>query len=192
MTPKRLFQTLSLVVSLSLAALPSFGADQYFAVNAGAWLPHSTSTPDINLQPITTLYSPGWSLGTTLGVALDNGLRIENELIYRQAEARSSDQDQWNLGILVNVWWDGRNSTPITPYFGGGFGFARSHVASPGIIANTGGGIAYQAGGGIIFSQNVFDLDFGFRYFGVKDTTSNIGNVDVEGSSWTIGVRKKF
>lgn len=181
-----------LVVSLSLTALPSLGADQYFSVSTGAWLPHSTSTPDINLQPITTSYSTGWSLGTTLGVALDNGLRFENELVYRQAEAKRSSEDQWNLGLLVNIWWEGKNATPIAPYFGGGIGFARSHVASPGIIDNTGGGVAYQAGGGFILSRNDFDLDLGYRYFAIKDTTSNIGSVDLVGSSWTVGVRKKF
>jgi len=192
MTPKRLLQTLSLVVSLSLSALPSFAADRYFAVSTGAWLPHQTSTLSTGLQPITTSYSPGWSLGGVLGKSFDNGLRVESELTYRQAEAKHSSEDQKNLSLMVNVWWEGKNSSPIAPYFGGGFGFGRAHVASPGLIDNTGGGIAYQAGGGFILSQNAFDLDFGYRYFGIKDTTSNIGSVDLEGSSWIIGVRKKF
>jgi opacity protein-like surface antigen len=192
MRAKRLIQSAFLVVSLTLAALPSFAADQYFAVSTGAWLPHPTSTLSTSLQPISTSYSPGWSLGGVLGRSFDNGLRVESELVYRQAEAKSSSEDQKSLSLLVNIWWEAKNATPVAPYFGGGFGFARAHVASPGLTDNTGGGIAYQAGGGIIFSQNAFDVDLGYRYFGIKDTTSTIGSVDLEGSLWIVGVRKKF
>jgi hypothetical protein len=192
MRAKRLFQPLFLVVLITMTALPVFAANRYTSISSGVWLPHETSTIGYNLEPISTSYSPGWSLGTAYGFLLDNGLRIENELVYRRAEAKHSNSDQWNLGLLVNVWWEGKHNTPIAPYFGGGAGYARAHVASPGMVNNTGGGIAYQAGGGIIFSQKAFDVDLGYRYFGISGTTSNISSVDLIGSSWLIGVRKKF
>jgi len=191
---KRLFQTLSLVVLLSLPALPCSAADTYFGVNAGAWTPHDTSTIDSNLKPITSEYSTGWSLGGTYGTSFANGFRVENELVYRQAEAKRCSSDAWNLAFLFNAWWDGRNSTPVAPYFGGGFGFASGRNASPGIVDNRGSGIAYQAGGGFILSprSSGYDIDLGYRYFGINDTSNRTGAMDVTGSSWLLGIKKIF
>lgn len=189
---KRLLLASALIV---LTALPALATERYFSVSSGVWLPHSTSTIGLSNQSIITSYSPGWSLGAAYGIALDSGLRIENELTYRQAEAKGSNTDQWTLGLLVNFWWEGRNSTPITPYFVGGFGFGRGRIASPGIVDESGHGIAYQAGGGIDYRlYSSLDLDFGYRYFGIKDTSSGngVGSFNPEGSSWTVGVRKKF
>jgi len=191
---KQPFSPALLIGLIFMYALPSFAAERYFSVTPGVWLPYHTSTIYYNLQPINSSYSAGWSLGGAVGASFDNGLRIENELVYRQASARGMNDDQWNLGWLVNLWWEGRNSTRITPYFGGGVGFGRGHVASPVSIDNSGSGIAYQAGGG--FGYRIHDnvsLDLGYRYFGITDSSSNnIGGIELAGSSWVAGLRMRF
>lgn len=96
---------------------------------------------------------------------------------------------------MVNAWWDGRNGSPFTPYFGGGFGFGRGHVASPGPIDNSGSGKAYQVGGGVDCKiDQQLSLDVGYRYFGLSDTSSNggAGSVDMVGSSVLTGIRWRF
>lgn len=87
----------------------------------------------------------GWGVARTIGMALDNGFRLENELVYRTAAARGSAESLWALGWLVNIW-DIRNKSSITPYLGGGFGIGLGRVASPGPVDNYGQGVAYQAG----------------------------------------------
>jgi hypothetical protein len=37
-----------------------------------------------------------------------------------------------------------------------------------------------------------FGFDLGFRNFGISDTTSNLGGIDLNGTPWTVGLRKNF
>lgn len=184
-----------LAACVTLFTTPVFAAERYFSLAAGSWLPGHTSTVDYNFRPVDVSYDAGWSIDSTIGIALDNGLRLENELVYRQAAPKTSADDMWALGWLVNIWWDGRNSSPFTPYLGGGFGFGRGHVSSPGPVINSGSGIAYQAGGGMDYKiDHRLSLDVGYRYFGISDTSSNGGivTVDLEGSSFLAGIRYKY
>src|SRR5450631_293633 len=177
-------------------ALPAFATDRYFGLAGGAWLPGKTSSFDVNFYPVKVDYKSGWSAGGTFGVAFDSGMRLDNEIVYRQSSARSSSDDQWALGWLINIWWDARNSSPLTPYFGGGFGYCRGSIASPGPIEGSGTGVAYQAGGGVdVRLQRGFSLDLGYRYFGIADLASNnnVGDgFDLAGSSIMAGLRMRF
>ena len=174
---------------------PLFAAERYFSLSTGIFSPSKTTTVDNSFKPASIDYNVGWALGGAFGVGFDSGLRLENELVYRQTSPRTSGGDLWALAWMLNVWWDARNSSPITPYFGGGFGFGRGHVASPGLIDNSGSGIAYQAGGGLDCKiDQRLSLDVGYRYFGLSDTSSNggVGAVDLVGSSVLAGLRLRF
>jgi opacity protein-like surface antigen len=168
--------------------------ERYFAIGAGAWLPGKTSSLDTNFSPVDVSYKTGWGLGAAVGVAADNGLRLENELVYREAVAKGASDSQWSLGWLINVWWDAKNSSPFTPYFGGGFGYGRGTIASPGPFDNSGSGIAYQAGGGIDYRlSSGLSLDLGYRYFGIGSLSGNDNSsFDLAGSSLMAGVRMRF
>jgi len=170
-------------------AVNVLAAERYFSASTGIFSPGSTRTFDANSQPLTTNYSTGWAVNGAIGVGLDNGLRLENELAYKTASS-----DAWALGWLINIWWDAKNSTPFTPYIGGGFGFGRGHAASPGIVDNDITGFAYQAGGGVAWKlQPQLSLDLGYRYFGIADaSSSSIGVKDLAGSSLMISVRVGF
>jgi len=197
---KRLFRKASLIVlvgTLGCTALPvsPFAAERYFAVTPGVWLPGKTIG--------AVKYDAGWSLGGAAGVSFENGLRLENELVYRQAEAKGVKDDQWVLGWLVNLWWDGKNSSSVTPYFGGGFGYGRGkvamgEVATAGVVVpvdRVGTGVAYQAGGGFdIRLDRGLSLDLGYRYFGISDGSrgDGVGGFDLAGSSVTAGLHAKF
>lgn len=187
---KRLFLIATLVV---LTTTQAFAAERYFSLATGAWFPGHTNTVNNSLQPFNISYNTGWSIGGAVGVAMDNGLRLENELVYRQASARGTGDDQWALGWMVNAWWDARNSTKITPYFGGGFGFGRGHASSPGPVDNDITGVAYQAGGGVdIRLDRSLSVDLGYRYFGISDMGNHGSGSDLSGSSVMAGMRLKF
>ena len=188
---KRLIQSLIIV---GLTWLPAAATERYFELETGVWLPLQTSSVDRSFRPINIDYSTGWGLGGVFGAAFDNGTRMEYELVYRQAPAKGVGDDMWNFASMLNVWW-GFPKAKITPYFGGGFGFARAHTSSPGAIDETGGGISYQIGGGIdIRLVRSMTLDIGYRYFGISDASNSggIGNIDLSGSTIMSGIRIGF
>ena len=145
-------------------------------------------------MPEDISYRDGWSVGGAFGLATDKGIRLENEIVYRQAPSKGTTDNQWTLAWLINIWYDMRNSSPITPYLGGGFGYGRGHQADVGVIDGSGNGVAYQAGGGIdIRVSQGLSLDLGYRYFGVTDIyNKDAGGLDISGSSVIAGLRKTF
>ena len=182
-----------IVLLLSLLAAPAVAAERYVAIYGGTYVASTTTALGDSFQPVRVSYDAGYAVSGTVGVALDNGLRFENELTWRQASPRNGSDDMWAIGWLVNGWYDLRNSSAWTPYIGGGFGLGRAHVSSPGHVDHTGSGIAYQAGGGTLVKlQQNMSLDLGYRYFGVSDTSSGLSNADLVGSTFLAGVRFSF
>lgn len=190
MITKKRRTTLLAIAALLLIASPLFAAGNYFTLEGGAFAPRDTSTVDENLSTINVHYTPGYAMGAIVGSKFNRGLRVETELTYRQAKP-----DAWAFGALVNAWWDILNGSPLTPYLGGGIGYGMGHCASPGIVKNDINGVAYQAGGGVIFDidPNV-SLDFGYRYFGISDpyNSGGVGNQTLAGSSYLLGIRFGF
>ncbi len=188
---RRLLLSALLVVFSVLPAV----AEQYLSVTPGVWLQGQSSTIDFSLQGVDVGYSPGWSLGAAIGGAYENGYRLETEVTYRQATPKVGADNSWNVAVLLNLWREVRTETIFTPYFGGGFGGARVHLSSPGMINNSGGGFAYQAGAGVgVRIDPRLTLDIGYRYFGVWDinNSGNVGSVSLNGSSITTGLRFGF
>jgi len=140
-------------------------------------------------------FDPSVNVGATGGY--DTGiLRVEGELSYKNAEvARIRDQTgtsftdvDGRVGVLAmmgNVFLDLHNPGPITPYFGGGVGFAALHqsktFSAQGRVyrADDDAVFAYQVGGGLeIALNNRFSLDFGYRYFRTSKATFNNDSFD--------------
>lgn len=164
--------------------------ESYFSLETGAIFPAKTTA-----QNVTTEYKTGYAVGGTFGVKPGTNLRIETEIIYRNAEAKTGG-DLWSFAWLVNAWYDIPTSSNLTPYFGGGIGFARGHVASLNNVDLTSSGVAYQAGAGVDYriSRKV-SLDVGYRYFGVSDTGTNnsdFGSIDQAGSSVLASAKWRF
>lgn len=196
---KRLFLALLLIVVSGFSALPAQAASQYFGLTPGVWMPHDTTSYYYDrhgVYSIDTSYDPGWSLSGTYGIKLDNYMRAEWELGYKQASARNSSDDSWVLTSMINCWWESPNRG-VAPYFGGGIGYGQAHLASYDMYDATGGGITYQVGGGlnIPINRHGLSLDLGYRYFGFTSTTSDYygsSNLDQSGSQISLGIRTKF
>jgi opacity protein-like surface antigen len=189
---KLLILALTIIV---LSVLPAVAAESYFGLEAGAWMPHQTKTYDNSFQQLNVEYSTGWGVGGTFGAAFNNGFRLEYELSYKQAEAKRYRDGMWSWVSMVNVWWDARNSSGITPYFGGGFGSTHAHVSSPGAVDENGYAPAYQVGAGVdIRIDQRLSLDIGYRYFGISDSSISglYGGIGQEGSFVTTGLRMRF
>lgn len=173
---------------------PYYNFSPYFSLSGGAWLPAHTTSLDATLKPTEAHYDGGFGIGGAIGMDLGQLFRLENELSYRYAPGRNGNGDTWALGWTVNGWLQLRNQTPVTPYFGGGIGLGRGHVASAGSWDGDIVGVAYQAGAGLdILLDRRTSLDIGYRYFGISDTSNdNKSGNDLVGSSIMAGVRVRF
>jgi len=132
-------------------------------------------------------FDPGVYVGGTGGY--DFGfLRLEGELSYRNAgidtvtessgnRFRNVDGDLGVFATMFNVFFDLQNTSRVTPYLGGGIGFANLHLSeTTGFNSSGTYGILYdesddtvfagQVGAGMdIAINNRFSLDVGYRYF---------------------------
>ena len=168
-------------------------------------------------------FDPGLNLGVTGGY--DFGyLRMEGELSYKHSNMkeivdrsddfhfRSVDGDLAALAIMFNSFADLHTNSIITPYFGGGIGFATLYMGDT-FGTDTRGGIttrsllylgdsdtvfAYQIGGGVAIALNPeLSLDFGYRYFGTDtgrfgDNFDLISRLKFESHNATVGFRFRF
>lgn len=165
-------------------------------------------------------FDPSVAVGGTAGY--DYGyLRLEGEISYRHADIgsitdrvtnerfRSVDGDVGALGVMANAFFDMENDTPVTPYWGGGIGFAVLDMSDttgidqngvPTAIYYDGNDtvFAYQAGAGVEIALNPFlSLDLGYRYFGTSEATIDDDSAQstkfrLESHNALMGVRVKF
>lgn len=166
---------------------------------------------------------PGINIGLTGGY--DFGyLRMEGELSYKHGEIkeiidqsdnfrfRNVDGDIAVVATMFNTFADLHNDSIVTPYFGGGFGFATIYLSDTFGTDTRGGTVsrdqiyvddsdtvfAYQAGGGVEITLNpAISLDLAYRYFGTEKAKLD-NSVDLstrlmyESHNATIGFRVKF
>ena len=177
----------------------------------------STPTPSNFNEKIE--FDPGIYAGGTGG--FDFGfLRVEGELSYRYSEMKTVTSNQGfqfsdvdgNLGALammVNAFFDLHNASPITPYFGGGVGFAVLYLSNT-FGFNPSNGIdehlypedndtvfAYQAGAGVEIALNpMLSLDVGYRYFGTDtahfESSDLKTNLKFQSHNAVVAIRVKF
>ena len=141
-------------------------------------------------------FDPGIFTGGTAG--FDFGyVRLEGEISYRYSDMDSItaktegfefNSVDGNLGVfsmMANAWFDFHNASLITPYWGGGIGFAVLDQDDTYVVDPQGGSgvlypgdddtvFAYQLGVGIEIALNpMMSLDIGYRYFGTSDAKFN-------------------
>jgi len=148
-------------------------------------------------------------------------VRLEGELSYRYNEIDTvtdvlsgsrvmlPDSDIGAFATMFNVFFDLHNSTPVTPYLGGGIGFAVLQLSND----YWGGGpyyyssddysddtvFAYQFGGGVDIALNRnMSLDVGYRYFKTDDAQIDsdyypiTSNFEYESHNVMVGFKYKF
>lgn len=163
-------------------------------------------------------FDPGIYVGGTGGY--DFGfLRVEGELSYRNANLdtvtdaggnrfRNVDGNLGAFAAMVNAFFDLRNASPVTPYVGGGIGFATLHLSKTTAFDSSGTfGILYDDSDDTVFASQVgagmdiainsrYSLDVGYRYF-VTDKAKLDGdftttNLRLESHNAMVGFKFKF
>jgi opacity protein-like surface antigen len=208
------------IPSISQATPPRMGP--YVSGFVGVTIPDNTDSTAFNLND-RVQFDPGVNIGGTGG--FDFGyMRLEGELSYKRGRiSRVSDRisgdtftsinDRGGLGVLAvlgNVFVDLHNQSPITPYIGGGAGFATIHQEdTSGRSTSTGirtdlyrsdddTVFAYQVGAGVDMAlTRMLSLDVGYRYFGTSlahfnPDTSLENDLRFKSHNVTVGIRVKF
>jgi opacity protein-like surface antigen len=223
-TMKRSLIAIAAVAALMIPAICSATPPvpgPYTSVFAGVSIPENSNVTTNDFGDTfndQVEFDPGVYTGGTAG--FDFGLmRLEGELSYRYSEIKSitdtADGFQFqnvdgNLGALnfmANAFIDLHNASPITPYFGGGVGFAVLNLSdtyagtpSQALLYPNGTDtvFAYQVGAGMELALNqMFSLDLGYRYFNTgkanfEDNPAISTNMKLESHNAMVGLRMKF
>lgn len=164
---------------------------------------------------------PGINFGMTAGYDFGS-LRLEGELSYKEGEIkeiidqadnsrfRNVDGNLAALAMMFNSFADLHNDSPVTPYLGGGIGFATLYLSDTFgtdsvtlnrtqlYVDDVASVFAYQVGGGLEIALNPFlSLDLGYRYFGTTkarfdNNFDQITRLKIESHNAAVGFRLKF
>lgn len=165
-------------------------------------------------------FDPGINVGGSGG--FDFGyVRLEAELAYKEGDISSVYDSTRNVSygdlhgslgafsVMANCFVDLHNNTPVTPYFGGGIGFATLYLDDTRGTDKSSGledflydsdddtVFAYQVGAGLEIAINrFFSLDLGYRYFATDEGDFEGGiagtRMKFESHNGTVGFRYKF
>jgi opacity protein-like surface antigen len=153
-------------------------------------------------------FDPGINVGGTAGYDF-GAVRFEGEISYKDlpihsvinggAEDRVLEGSVDTTAFMANVFIDLHNDSPITPYLGGGVGFAALHmndtysVDADYYAPDDQVVFAFQAGGGLEVALNrQLSLDLAYRYFGTSQASFVSTEFEVATHNATVGLRLKF
>lgn len=186
------------LVTLAIFAIPSLSSaadvrpGPYFSGFLGVSVARDTTVSGIDNSTLSNIafsdqvsFDPGVYVGGTGGY--DFGfLRLEGELSYRHAgldtitengvRFRNVDGDLGVFSGMFNAFLDLHNPSRVTPYLGGGIGFASVHISDTTAFTNTGKVFLYEDSSDTVFAYQVgagmdialtsrYSLDVGYRYF---------------------------
>lgn len=217
---------LIIISSALLLALPSISiaaphAGPYVSGFIGVSVPRDSSvTTELfngTIYRDQVEFDPGINIGGTGGY--DFGyVRLEGEISYRNSEIKSITDKvgilrypnpDGNLGVaafMANAFFDLHNKSRVTPYLGGGIGFAALRLSDtyatgqPRLYDEGDDTVfAYQFGAGAEIAINSrYSLDIGYRYFGTdtakfnRDSNYQWSSLKFESHNATVGFRVTF
>lgn len=206
------------------AAPPRTG--HYVSVFLGIAAPRDADVTGVDFIAPPTTFNETVEFDTNINVGATAGydlgiLRLEGELSYKHAginsvtdkddgfRFRNVDGDLGVLAMMFNGFFDLHNPSRVTPYLGGGIGFAalylsnttgidRDGIRIPLYLSDDDTVFAYQAGAGLDIALNrQLSLDLGYRYFGTSKATFG-ANKDIttdlsfESHNAAVGLRLKY
>ena len=164
-------------------------------------------------------FDTGFSVAGAIGYAFANGIRVEAEVGYRGADVDTltitndgglgliglsgdAEGDVRVLSGMANAWYDFAVDFPVTPYAGGGIGFANvdaeARFAGVSIVDDDDTVFAYQIGTGAAYAlTETVSIFAGYRFFGTTDpslTAADGTDFDSEYRTHIVegGVRLRF
>lgn len=157
----------------------------YVGASAGVALPDNSLTTDASGIGADVSYDPGLSLSGLIGQEFGRGVRLEGEVNYKKVNTdkfklagttNNLNSDFRSIGMMANVYYDFYVNRAVTPYIGGGLGFANVNISSADVKgvrvwnSDSATAFAYQAGLGCNVMMNRWmAFDLGYRYYGTSE-----------------------
>jgi len=209
------FLVLATLVTPAISSATPPRQGPYLSGFIGLTIPADTDVTGFDLND-RVQFDPGLNIGGTAG--FDFGVvRIEGELSYKQADIsavsdlisgvryRGIDGSVEATAFMGNIFLDLHNESPITPYLGGGAGFATLRQDDTfGTASDTGNRVqlyqsdddsvlAYQAGAGLEIALNrQLSMDLGYRYFRTTKASYIDNEMEFESHNAAVGLRLKY
>jgi len=179
----------------------------YAGISAGLSMLEDSTLSDSS-GSVDLSFNTGYAVSGVVGYEFGNGLRLEGELNYRQADtdkvsvgglSASINSDVWSIGMMANAYYDFKNSSIVTPYIGGGIGFANVNVGD----GNVGGVQVWSEDDDTVFAYQLavgtgFDVtkeltvDLGYRYFATQDPSFGLADAEYSSHNVMVGLRYRF
>ncbi|WP_454918294.1 outer membrane beta-barrel protein [Xanthobacter sediminis] len=136
-------------------------------------------------------HASGWSVGGGLGYRFTPWLRAEVGLDYLDLGGVNTMLGRFDADAtvaLASLYWDITTFAGITPYVGGGVGFAIDEITPPALFDRFGSEwrFAWSLGAGLSYAlSNAWTIDLGYRYvsLGAPDlpiSLPGIGGVGID------------
>jgi opacity protein-like surface antigen len=215
---KRLIITALILLVIVPTSAFARGGRGYIGAFLGANFGEDTTISDYSYTWTTyhdnIEFDPGVYVGGIAGV--DFGmLRLEGELSYRNSDVdridlegigsvHGGDGNVGALAMMFNAFIDLDMGGPVTPYLGGGIGFANLSVDDiPYYDAydyydyyddgDDDTVFAYQLGAGLAFNINRnMVIDVGYRYFGTEEADFEYASMDYQSHAVMLGFRYTY
>jgi len=197
MSPLR-FNRKSILFSLALAVAlfwpPNTALAQdtgmYFSVFGGGTYVEDSTLEVVGIEFAELQFDTGWNVGGAIGHDYGN-FRAELEVTYKENELDTlttfisvpglpagvypADGEVSALTYMVNVFWDFENSSPLTPYVGGGIGGASIDIDDEDDTA-----FAYKAAAGVAWKLGPnLDLLVDYSYLSTTDLEFNVSGATI-------------
>lgn len=187
----------------------------YVGVSAGLSMPPASELTDRNGDSATLRYkSIGTAVSATVGHQFEIGLRVEEELFYKNCGTKkltyatsptSVGSSAWTVGAMSNLYYDWYHNVdimadkPISPYIGVGVGIANVNIPGGTVnstkVWNSGSdtAFAYQMviGSGFKIAKDMV-LDVSYRYFDVKNIKIDQIETGFSNHNVLLGIRYAF
>ena len=211
MMKKTIFAITGCTILLSMSSLACSAEGPYVSGNLGIAMMNDSDTTDSTVPGIAADIEsdPGLALGVAAGYSFPSNIRIEAEIAYQQNDLdkisvsgfdTALSGDTSSLALLLNGYYDFKNTSPFTPFITGGIGMAKVEVNDMNVSGYDSYGendddtvFAYQFGAGVSYAVNEkVNLDVKYRYFGTSDPEFDSVEAEYSNHNLYAGVRVAF
>jgi opacity protein-like surface antigen len=168
--------------------------DLYISANVGTSLLNDSTISFPDGKSADAEFDAGLILRGAVGTNLGMG-RLEGEVGYRSHGFDNGSGDITAFTFLLNGYYDIPANAPVTPFIGGGIGFANINVDGMNIASHSQSDaddtvFAYQIGAGFSYPiDELMTLDCGYRYLGATDPDFKGTEAEYGTHNFTIGLR---
>ena len=202
-------------IIISLAALSALtipltatAADNSFYIRGSGGIAMAMDTDVDNMighgGTAKVTYDSGWAATFAAGYDFLGPLRADVEylwqkndvdtLMYKNEYGNFTEGDFKLQAFMFNGYYDVQTNSPWTPYVGGGIGWAKLDLNTPGLpTSDYDDTLAYQVMGGVAYAvTSQLSLDAQYRFTGTGDASIKGADYSMHSNNVMVGVGYSF